>query len=212
MQKNPAVNLTVLSAPASTADNKQKLSCQHPNGNVFNLHLGQGSAKVPTGFQGQYDFEIWEFEIPDSGGKKIWCGNLIPGASQNQPIAPQPTIYEKAAEAARQAAPVAPQSPSQPAQRPNDTQEQILRQCAGKCASWLVAGNIVTFEERFQEAERWVGYFKNGLTPNLLPAEKRFGDNAQANSSGALQLDIKNPINGVTNPQNIRDMDAGDVP
>ena len=191
MPKSPPVNLTVLSSPAPTADNKQKLSCQHPNGNVFNLHLGQNSAKVPTGFQGQYDFEIWEFEIPNSNGKKIWCGGLIPGASQNKPIAPTQ----------------APQSPSQPPGKSNDTQEQILRQCAGKIAAAELAASVIKYDERFQEAERWVGYFQNGLTPNLLPAKERFGD-------GALQLDTENTLTSTTNPgpQNVREMKEENVP
>ena len=105
------------------------------------------------------------------------------------------------------APPQAPQGPSQAAQSQNDTQTQILRQCAGKCASWLVAGTIVTFEERFKEAERWVGYFQNGLTPNLLPAKERFGD-------GALQLDTENTLASTTNPglQEVRDMPEDQIP
>ncbi len=169
MAKNPPVKLTILSAPAPTADNKQKLSCQHSNGTVFNLYLGQQSAKVPTNFQGQYEFEIWEYEIPNSGGKTMWCGSLIPGASQNQPVAPQQ----------------AQQGPSQSAQPSNNGQDLILRQCAGKIAAVVLAASIIKYDERFQEAEFWVGYFKKGLTPNLLPAEKRFGDGAQASGGGA---------------------------
>jgi len=71
--------------------------------------------------------------------------------------------------------------PLQPAQPPNDTQEQILRQCAGKCASWLAAAAIIKYGERFKEAERWVQYFKKGLTPNMLPADERIPDKVQPN-------------------------------
>ncbi len=186
MAKSPPVNLTVLSAPQPTADNKQKLSCQHPNGNVFNLHLGQNSAKVPTGFQGQYDFEIWEFEIPDSGGKKIWCGDLIPGASQ----AIQPTGSIPVAQA-----PHTQQGPSQAAQSQNDTQTQILRQCAGKIAAAELAASVIKYDERFNEAEKWVGYFKNGLTANLLPVGERLGGGAQGSG-----------------PQDVRDMPEDQIP
>jgi hypothetical protein len=60
------------------------------------------------------------------------------------------------------------------AQQYQEKQIQILRQCAGKIAAALVAGSIETYENRFKEAEKWVGYFKKGLTPNLLPAKERF--------------------------------------
>ena len=89
----------------------------------------------------------------------------------------------------------AQQGSSQPAERPNDTQTQILRQCAGKIAAALVAGNIETFENRFKEAERWVQYFKKGLTPNLLPGGERFGDGAKA-----------------AEPQDVRGMKEENVP
>lgn len=80
------------------------------------------------------------------------------GAQQAMANIPQPAAQAQAATRIDSRAQEAAERKVQEQER----QASIMRQCAGKCASWLAASGKVPFAARFSEADLWTAYFEKG--------------------------------------------------
>ena len=156
------------------------------------------------------------------------------GNYQGQPYTGYSGFWKSTAQVNQQPQPTAPQQaqqgPSQPAQKPNDTQKvdwdaKDLRNARmnslnnatlfiTKLAEVTQNATWLSREQISKVANSFVDYIYNGLMPTEKYTQKPQTEveNVKANSSDALQLDIKNPITGVTNPQDIRGMEEEQVP